>query len=140
VGEERSGVGCVLNHADFPLFFFFFTHPSLIDKRQEKARLEAAAAGSGDPDVVGEHPNAPTAPTRHSTEEMEVDGDAKDRDKDKDKEKEDGAPQSTAPTTAAGKDPHPPSKRYRLTESMKAIVWRLVTLSNECCRLENEKK
>ena len=41
-----------------------------------------------------------------------------------------------------GKDTsqQPPGKKYRLTESMKAIVWQLVLLSNECCRLENEKK
>lgn len=35
---------------------------------------------------------------------------------------------------------HPPAKKYRMTESMKGIVWQLVLLSNECCRLENEKK
>jgi hypothetical protein len=41
-----------------------------------------------------------------------------------------------------GKDSanHPPAKRYRMTDQMKAIVWELVLLSNECCRLENEKK
>ncbi|KAJ3506871.1 hypothetical protein NLJ89_g6625 [Agrocybe chaxingu] len=38
-----------------------------------------------------------------------------------------------------GKDSHPPAKRYRLTDQMKAIIWELVLLSNECCRLENEK-
>lgn len=46
--------------------------------------------------------------------------------------------------TAAGKastrDQHPPAKRYRMTEGMKNKVWQLVLLSNECCRLENEKK
>lgn len=35
---------------------------------------------------------------------------------------------------------HPPAKRFRMTETMKGIVWNLVLLSNECCRLENEKK
>ena len=35
---------------------------------------------------------------------------------------------------------HPPAKQYRMTDQMKAIVWELVLLSNECCRLENEKK
>ena len=41
-----------------------------------------------------------------------------------------------------GKDhgQHPPAKRYRLTDTMKSMVWELVLLSNECCRLENEKK
>jgi hypothetical protein len=32
---------------------------------------------------------------------------------------------------------HPPAKKYWMTE---AIVWQLVLLSNECCRLENENK
>jgi hypothetical protein len=35
---------------------------------------------------------------------------------------------------------HPPQKKYRMTERMKVILWQLVSLSNECCRLENEKK
>lgn len=39
-----------------------------------------------------------------------------------------------------GKDSHPPAKRYRLTDQIKAIIWQLVCLSNECCRIENEKK
>ena len=40
----------------------------------------------------------------------------------------------------SGKDAHPPTKKYRLTEDMKALIWQLVCLSNECCRIENEKK
>ena len=39
-----------------------------------------------------------------------------------------------------GRDTHPPAKRYRLTDQMKTIIWQLVCLSNECCRIENEKK
>ena len=42
-----------------------------------------------------------------------------------------------------GKDhgQHPPAKRYRLTDTMKSIVWEPVLLSNECCQLVgNEKK
>ncbi|KAJ8474761.1 hypothetical protein ONZ51_g7004 [Trametes cubensis] len=38
-----------------------------------------------------------------------------------------------------GRDSHPPAKRYRLTDQMKQIIWQLVCLSNECCRIENEK-
>ena len=44
---------------------------------------------------------------------------------------------------AGGKDhgQHPLAKRYRRTDAMKSIVWELILLSNECCRLvENEKK
>ncbi|KAI6046608.1 hypothetical protein EDC04DRAFT_2876668 [Pisolithus marmoratus] len=37
------------------------------------------------------------------------------------------------------RDAHPPAKKYRLTEQMRSIIWQLVMLSNECCRLENEK-
>lgn len=39
-----------------------------------------------------------------------------------------------------GRDSHPPAKRYRLTNEMKELIWQLVCLSNECCRIENEKK
>ena len=112
-----------------------------IDKRQEKLRLEAAAGPgpSGGSSGGGGGTDSP-GPTRHPTEEMDVDTV--------------GAPPPTpSPAAAVGADKegkegkegkdtsqHPPGKKYRLTESMKAIVWQLVLLSNECCRLENEKK
>ena len=38
------------------------------------------------------------------------------------------------------KDMHPPAKKYKMTEAMKGLIWNLVCLSNECCRIENEKK
>jgi hypothetical protein len=38
------------------------------------------------------------------------------------------------------KDVHPPAKKYKMTEAMKGLIWNLVCLSNECCRIENEKK
>ncbi|KAF5347314.1 hypothetical protein D9756_009930 [Leucocoprinus leucothites] len=92
------------------------------DRRKEKAK----------PDL---QPGDSAAPTRHPTEEMDVDGQP---------------PISTALADAEGKESggdgkkdekgaQPPQKRYRLTEQMKNIVWQLVLLSNECCRLENEK-
>lgn len=37
-------------------------------------------------------------------------------------------------------DAHLPQKKYRLTDKMQEIIWQLVCMSNECCRLENEKK
>lgn len=37
------------------------------------------------------------------------------------------------------KDAHPPAKKYKMTEAMKGLIWNLVCLSNECCRIENEK-
>jgi Ubinuclein conserved middle domain len=38
------------------------------------------------------------------------------------------------------RDVHPPAKKYKMTEMMKGLIWNLVCLSNECCRIENEKK
>ena len=40
----------------------------------------------------------------------------------------------------AARDANPPQKKFRLTDRMKEIIWQLVCISNECCRLENEKK
>ncbi|OJA12665.1 hypothetical protein AZE42_08819 [Rhizopogon vesiculosus] len=54
-----------------------------------------------------------------------------------------GADGENAPGTGGkadvSRDAHPPAQKYRLTDQMKSIVWQLVMLSNECCRLENEK-
>ncbi|KAH9929385.1 uncharacterized protein B0H18DRAFT_953565 [Fomitopsis serialis] len=48
--------------------------------------------------------------------------------------------ETAAQSGAAKRDAHPPGKKYRLTDTMKAIIWQLVCLSNEVVRLENEKK
>lgn len=48
------------------------------------------------------------------------------------------APGPTAPT-APSTAQNPPAKKFRMTDSMKNIIWSLVCLSNECCRIENEK-
>ncbi|KAF8154221.1 hypothetical protein B0H34DRAFT_720972 [Crassisporium funariophilum] len=96
------------------------------DKRQEKLRTDVADASTG---------TGSAGPTRHPTEEMEVDNQASASqaggglDGEGGKEGKDGKDHGQ----------HPPAKRYRLTDEMKAIVWELVLLSNECCRLENEK-
>ncbi|EKM76174.1 hypothetical protein AGABI1DRAFT_78898 [Agaricus bisporus var. burnettii JB137-S8] len=87
------------------------------DRRQEKAKNDQ-------PDSA--------APTRHPTEEMEVDSISTGVGQHGDGESKDGAGKES-------KEAQPPQKRYRLTEPMKNVVWQLVLLSNECCRLENEK-
>jgi hypothetical protein len=43
------------------------------------------------------------------------------------------------PKVVGNSEPQPPPPKYRMTETMKAIVWQLVSLSNVCCQLENEK-
>lgn len=117
-------MGCVV--------YYLTTHSLILiwdaDKRQEKIRQETADASGG----TGTGSNAPT---RHPTEEMDVDEEGKEHDKEKDKDK-DGKDAKEGKETSA----HPPAKRYRLTEPMKNIIWELVLLSNESCRLENEKK
>lgn len=128
------------------LLVFIFLILIHADKRQEKIRQETAEA-SGATGSAG--------PTRHPTEEMDIDGgdgaeEGVPGNKDKDKEKGSGGKEKEK--EGGGKDgkegkdghtpsqAHPPAKRYRLTEAMKSIIWELVVLSNECCRLENEKK
>ena len=96
------------------------------EKRQEKTRAEAEdGGGSG-------------APTRHPTEEMDVDRATPEPPTATQGGKE-NAPNGSASTAGQPKTDHAPAKRYRMTDKMKSIVWDLVLLSNECCRLENEK-
>ncbi|KAL1741791.1 hypothetical protein HDZ31DRAFT_75942 [Schizophyllum fasciatum] len=96
------------------------------NNRQEKAAAETAANGARSEDESTHS----AVPTRHPTEEretheaMDVDGD--------------GPPTATQPEKDKG-PMNPPTKKYRMNEQMKTIVWQLVLLSNEVCRLENEK-
>ncbi|KAK7062755.1 hypothetical protein VNI00_000244 [Paramarasmius palmivorus] len=98
------------------------------DKRQKKAKAEAHALAT----LNGGDESASNAPTRHPSAEDGMDVDV-----------EPNGNHSTAetpgPAKEGGKEAQPPGKKFRLTETMKAIVWELVLLSNECCRLENEK-
>ena len=124
--------GMFSNPFPFPPFYcyyyLYFSVPLLflyLGKLQEKLRTEAAEASTG---------TGSAGPTRHPTEEMDVDSNG-------------NQPLGLGGVTGdveggKGKDhgQHPPAKRYRLTDTMKSIVWELVLLSNECCRLENEKK
>ncbi|KAJ6578590.1 hypothetical protein B0H10DRAFT_2101262 [Mycena sp. CBHHK59/15] len=99
------------------------------EKRKEKDKARA----EGDPDSV----EGSTGPTRHPTEDPEARvgsaglSSAGDGDKNKGDDKEGPG--------KGGAHHGPPLKKYRMTETMKNIVWQLVLLSNECCRLENEK-
>ncbi|KAJ7098392.1 hypothetical protein C8R44DRAFT_359630 [Mycena epipterygia] len=99
------------------------------EKRKEKA---GRADGDPDPSVEGS-----AGPTRHPTEDPEVRvgsaglSSAGDGDKGKGDDKEGPG--------KGGAHHGPPLKKYRMTEAMKNHVWQLVLLSNEVCRLENEK-
>ncbi|KAJ7885063.1 hypothetical protein B0H14DRAFT_2699543 [Mycena olivaceomarginata] len=108
------------------------------EKRKEKALATANGSG-GDPESV----EGSTGPTRHGTEDPEAPGrvgsaglsSAGDGKGDKD-EKEGGGKEGPG---KGGAHHGPPLKKYRMTEPMKQTVWQLVLLSNEICRLENEK-
>ena len=94
------------------------------EKRQEKAKAESEA-GITTPGEMQSLSNRPSTEDGGSGGE----GDNPLAGTDKDGAAKDGA-----------KESQPPSQKYRMTETMKVLIWHLVTLSNECCRLENEKK
>ena len=98
------------------------------EAKQDKIK-EAEARAGGDESAAG----APPPSARQSTEDagsgMELD-----------QQPPPTAQEGGTPKVTGKSEPHPPSRKYRMTETMKAIVWQLVSLSNECCQLENEKK
>ncbi|KAM5540982.1 hypothetical protein V8D89_005293 [Ganoderma adspersum] len=99
------------------------------EKRQERAKLE-----TGGETIGHSHEGSPSASDAQATPMLPraaLDHSAPPAD---DGEHEDGAGGG-----GKGRDTHPPAKRYRLTDQMKTIIWQLVCLSNECCRIENEK-
>lgn len=115
------------------------------ERRKEKAKNEseagAASASTPSASVDAAHPDDGTV--------SGVDGDNARADGDRslaDGAGTDGGGPGPDGDNAPGtnkadgtRDAHPPAQKYRLTEAMKVIVWQLVMLSNECCRLENEK-
>ncbi|TFK48152.1 hypothetical protein OE88DRAFT_549061 [Heliocybe sulcata] len=94
------------------------------ERRQEKAKVEAEASG------VGSTEGTPFAAPPPPPEDNHINGDM---------DAEGGHLGVNGAGKEGGREPHPPAKKYRLTEQMKAIIWNLVLLSNECCRIENEK-
>ncbi|EMD34978.1 hypothetical protein CERSUDRAFT_116505 [Gelatoporia subvermispora B] len=108
---------------------------SLWERRQERAKAEADAGTAGH-SVEGtpaatdsQHPT-PKLPTSTLASRISLDEGGNDTGLEHDEAK--GKSQE-------GRETHPPAQRYRLTDTMKQIIWQLVCLSNECCRIENEK-
>jgi len=107
------------------------------EKRQERAKAEAEAGGDsvghsveGTPAASDSQPTPKLGPSALAHRPSVEDGG-----NDTGLEHDEGA----GPANAKGRDTHPPGKKYRLTDAMKTIIWQLVCLSNECCRIENEK-
>lgn len=105
-------MGCVL----FPMSCHQALTSDWLEKRQEKVKAESEAGTVSTPTGGDGHP-----------EEGGASG-------------ADGEGTSGVAKHDGTRDAHPPAQKYRLTDAMKSIVWQLVMLSNECCRLENEKK
>ncbi len=103
------------------------------EKRHERAKLEAGGEGANG--VAPSHEGSPAASDAQATPMIAPSALEHRASLDDGGENEEGAGAG-----GKGKDAHPPAKRYRLTDQMKAIIWQLVCLSNECCRIENEKK
>ncbi|KAI0341151.1 hypothetical protein BDW22DRAFT_1332926 [Trametopsis cervina] len=121
---------------------------SLWEKRHERAKVdtEGGEAGPGaqsqegtpvpsDNQITPNPQNAPL-PARPA-------GDDGDNDTSMDLDEAGGVSITTTGSKGrdafAARDANPPQKKYRLTDKMKEIIWQLVCMSNECCRLENEK-
>ncbi|KAI0744465.1 hypothetical protein C8Q76DRAFT_606323 [Earliella scabrosa] len=100
------------------------------ERRQERAKLDANGEGANG--VAHSLEGSPAASDPQTTPMIGASS-LEHRPSLDDGEHEDGA------GGKGGKDSHPPAQRYRLTDKMKAIIWQLVCLSNECCRIENEK-
>ncbi|OCH87699.1 hypothetical protein OBBRIDRAFT_759360 [Obba rivulosa] len=107
----------------------------LWERRQERAKAEADAGTAGH-SVEGtpaatdsQHPT-PKIPVSSLAPRTSLDEAGNDTGLEHDEAKGKGQ---------EGREPHPPAQRYRLTDTMKQLIWQLVCLSNECCRIENEK-
>ncbi|EIW76914.1 hypothetical protein CONPUDRAFT_130315 [Coniophora puteana RWD-64-598 SS2] len=99
------------------------------EKRQEKRSDGTPVAGGPGSDIKDEEMAEPSATANALSTASALDGGADDG----------GEGREEGAGGMAGRDAHPPAQKYRLTEEMKQIIWQLVLLSNECCRLENEK-
>ncbi|KAI0937935.1 hypothetical protein AcV7_003266 [Taiwanofungus camphoratus] len=109
------------------------------EKRQERAKAEAEAGGGS---VAHSVEGTPAASDSQPTPKLGASSlvsrpSIDDGGNDTGVEPDEGAGQGGG--KGKDKEPHPPGKKYRLTDTMKAIIWQLVCLSNECCRIENEK-
>ncbi|KAH9939234.1 uncharacterized protein BXZ73DRAFT_43928 [Epithele typhae] len=105
------------------------------ERRQERAKGEGGADGApAGPGAGHSHEGSPAA-SDHTPSMGPTPLEAR-------TSMDDGADHDDGAGGGGGrgnKDAHPPAQRYRLTDQMKGIIWQLVCLSNECCRIENEK-
>ena len=120
--QRRNGSGALLRGV-MHTFIFLCCGTEVLTftakKKQEKSKVETTAPLENSPAS-----RAAPLPPGDDGAGMDVDRSA------------DGEGKDTKET----KDTHAPAKKYKMTEAMKGLIWNLVCLSNECCRIENEKK
>ena len=104
-----------------------------LERRVERAKAEQTGSVEGTP-VPG---STSATPLVNSNNPLPNAGSAADGGDDEGMDVDKDGGQGIGGT---GRDSHKPGKRYRLTEPMKNIIWELVVLSNESCRIENEKQ
>ena len=108
------------------------------EKRQERAKAEAGGEGAnGLAPPAHSVEGSPAASDAHTPSMGPTPLEARPSLDDSMMDHEDGG---AGGGRGGNRDAHPPQKRYRLTDQMKGLIWQLVCLSNECCRIENEKK
>ncbi|CAL1698507.1 unnamed protein product [Somion occarium] len=108
------------------------------EKRQEKAKAEVAGAHPPPSTEGTPAPSAQVTPTLAGAALPAREDGGNDTGMEHDHEDAGQGP-STGGGKGVTKDSHPPAKRYKLTDRMKERIWDLVCLSNEMCRIENEK-
>jgi len=118
------------------------------ENKQEKKKAERAAENAGS---NGAHPSQSARSSVVDGDVMDVDApspgstlngqappkSSKGKDKDTDKDKEGG--EGEAADAKPEREDKPPQRKYKLTEAMRAILWNLVSLTNEVAKLTNEK-
>lgn len=121
---------------------YFIPLNCITDRRHEKEKSKADAASSGG--IAGTATAGQTStestPAPHIVPLPLNNANGNDGESEVDHDGPDGPDGQEGATAREGKGAHPPGKKYRLTEQMKAIIWELVVLSNEAVRIENEKQ
>ncbi|THH27008.1 hypothetical protein EUX98_g7180, partial [Antrodiella citrinella] len=107
------------------------------EKRHEKAKQDSEAGPSAPQPPATSVESTPVPSDAHPTPNTGTSALPPREDGHESGHEEEGAVHTAG--AKGGKDANPPTKKFRLTEDMKALIWQLVCLSNECCRIENEK-
>ncbi|KZT34746.1 hypothetical protein SISSUDRAFT_1065056 [Sistotremastrum suecicum HHB10207 ss-3] len=97
-----------------------------VQRAKEVAAEQAPADATAPPSRAGSASAAPPPSQAPADDAMDVDG-------------EHAGADTPASGAVPAKDTHPPPKKYRMTETIRQILWDLVLLSNESVKITNDK-